>query len=69
MLSRLRTDRYFCPRLASTSAAVIGPRESIAESGANSKAHMGAVMKIVQAKAAGRADGKTISAIVTRLLP
>src|SRR5256885_17021830 len=33
-------------------------RETIAEVGATSKAQMGAVMKAVQAKVAGRADGK-----------
>ena len=30
---------------------------------------MGAVMKVAQAKAAGRADGKSISGVVQRLLP
>jgi uncharacterized protein YqeY len=30
---------------------------------------MGAVMKIAQAKAAGRADGKALSGLVNRLLP
>jgi uncharacterized protein YqeY len=43
--------------------------EAIAESGATSKRQMGAVMKIVTAKAAGRADGKTMSAAVQKLLP
>jgi uncharacterized protein YqeY len=43
--------------------------EAIAESGATSKAQMGAVMKIVQAKASGRADGKTLSQEVQRQLP
>ncbi|HEX4084259.1 MAG TPA: GatB/YqeY domain-containing protein [Chthoniobacteraceae bacterium] len=43
--------------------------EAIAESGATSKAQMGAVMKIVQTKAAGRADGKTLSQEVQRQLP
>src|SRR5437016_14132380 len=33
-------------------------RETIAEVGASSKAQMGAVMKALQAKVAGRADGK-----------
>ena len=37
-------------------------RETIAEVGASSKAQMGAVMKALQAKVAGRADGKTLSA-------
>jgi uncharacterized protein YqeY len=39
-------------------------RESISEAGATSKAQMGAVMKIAQAKAAGRIDGRTLSACV-----
>jgi uncharacterized protein YqeY len=43
-------------------------REIIAELGATSKAHMGAVMKELQAKIAGRADGKTLSAEVARQL-
>ena len=43
-------------------------RETIAEVGATSKAQMGAVMKAVQAKVAGRADGKTLSAEVQRQL-
>src|SRR5205085_6215711 len=43
-------------------------RETIAEVGASSKAQMGAVMKTVQAKVAGRADGKTLSAEVQKQL-
>jgi len=43
--------------------------EAIAEAGATTKAQMGAVMKIVQAKAAGRADGKALSQEVQRQLP
>ena len=43
-------------------------RETIAEVGATSKAQMGAVMKAVQAKVGGRADGKTLSAEVQRQL-
>jgi uncharacterized protein YqeY len=43
-------------------------KEAIAEAGATSKQQMGAVMKIVTAKAAGRADGKTLSAAVQKLL-
>ena len=42
---------------------------AIQEAGATSKKDMGAVMKAVQAKVAGRADGKTISGLVGRLLP
>jgi uncharacterized protein YqeY len=44
-------------------------RESIAEAGATSKQQMGAVMKIANAKSAGRADGKTLSAEVQKQLP
>src|SRR5437763_1063460 len=36
-------------------------RETIAEVGATSKAQMGAVMKALQTRVAGRADGKTLS--------
>jgi uncharacterized protein YqeY len=43
-------------------------RETIAELGATSKAQMGAVMKALQTKAAGRADGKTLSAEVQKQL-
>jgi len=39
-------------------------RETIAEAGATSRAQMGAVMKALQAKVAGRADGKALSAEV-----
>jgi uncharacterized protein YqeY len=44
-------------------------RDTIQEVGATSKKDMGAVIKAVQAKAAGRADGKTISGLVGKLLP
>ena len=43
-------------------------RETISEVGATSKAQMGAVMKALQAKVAGRADGKTLSQEVARQL-
>ena len=43
-------------------------RETIAELGATSKVQMGAVMKALQAKAGGRADGKTLSTEVGRQL-
>jgi uncharacterized protein YqeY len=43
-------------------------KESIAEAGATSKAQMGAVMKIAQTKAAGRVDGKSLSAEVQKQL-
>jgi len=43
-------------------------RETITEVGATSKAQMGAVMKALQAKAAGRADGRALSAEVQNQL-
>jgi uncharacterized protein len=43
-------------------------RETIAEVGATSKAQMGAVMKALQTKVAGRADGKMLSAEVQKQL-
>jgi len=43
-------------------------RGTIAEVGATSKAQMGAVMKALQAKVAGRVDGKTLSAEVQKQL-
>jgi uncharacterized protein YqeY len=43
-------------------------RETIAEVGATSKAQMGAVMKALQEKLAGRADGKSLSAEVQKQL-
>jgi len=42
--------------------------ETIAEIGATSRAQMGPVMKALQPKIAGRADGKTLSAEVARQL-
>jgi len=44
-------------------------RDAIQETGATNRKQMGPVIKSVQAKAAGRADGQTISALVARLLP
>ena len=43
-------------------------RETIAEVGATSQAQMGPVMKALQAKIAGRADGRTLSAEVQKQL-
>ena len=43
-------------------------RETIIEIGATSKAQMGAVMKVLTPKVAGRADGRTVSQEVQRQL-
>jgi uncharacterized protein YqeY len=44
-------------------------KAAIQELGATSKKDMGPVIKAVQAKAAGRAEGRAISMIVGKLLP
>ena len=43
-------------------------RDAIAATGATGKAQMGAVMKIVMAKAGGRTDGKAVNAEVQKQL-
>ena len=43
-------------------------KATIQELGASSKKEMGPVIRAVQAKAAGRADGKTISTVVGKML-
>jgi uncharacterized protein YqeY len=59
----------FLPTALSAEEVEALVREAIAESGATSKKDMGAVMKLATAKAAGRADGKALSGLVSRLLP
>lgn len=59
----------FLPQPLSTEDLEKMVRDTITETGATSKKDMGAVIKAVQAKAAGRADGKTISGLVGKLLP
>jgi uncharacterized protein YqeY len=44
-------------------------REALQETGASSRKQMGLVVKAVLAKAAGRADGKTVSEAVAKRLP
>ena len=44
-------------------------KATIAETGATSKKDMGPVIKAVQAKVGARAEGKTISGMVGKLLP
>src|SRR5262249_27037398 len=44
-------------------------KTTIQELGATSKKEMGPVIKAVQSKAAGRVDGRTVSAAVSKLLP
>ena len=58
----------YLPQAMSEAELSQAVRETIAEVGATSKAQMGVVMKAVQAKVAGRADGKTLSAEVQKQL-
>src|SRR3982075_2350537 len=58
----------YLPQAMSEAGLAQAVRETIAEVGATSKAQMGIVMKAVQAKVAGRADGKTLSAEVQKQL-
>ena len=58
----------YLPQAMSPDQVEKAVREAIAEVGATSKAQMGAVMKALQAKVAGRADGKTLSQEVSRRL-
>jgi len=59
----------FLPKALSAEELESLVRAVIAEVGATSKKDMGLVMKAAQAKIDGRADGKTVSALVSRLLP
>src|SRR3979411_1314929 len=58
----------YLPQAMSAAEIAQAVRETIAETGATSKAQMGTVMKAVQEKVAGRADGKTLSAEVQKQL-
>jgi len=58
----------YLPQAMSTDELAALVRETIAEVGASSKAQMGAVMKALQARVAGRADGKTLSQEVQKQL-
>jgi uncharacterized protein len=60
-------DAYL-PQAMSTDELAKIVRETIAEVGATSRAQMGAVMKALQVKVGGRADGKTLSAEVQKQL-
>jgi uncharacterized protein YqeY len=59
----------FLPKALSAEELESLVRGVITEIGAASKKDMGAVMKAAQAKIDGRADGKSVSALVSRLLP
>lgn len=58
----------YLPKALSTDELNALIDEAIGETGATGKAQMGAVMKAVQPKVAGRADGKTLSQLVQQRL-
>jgi len=58
----------YLPQQLSAAELEVLVKDAIAEAGATSKKDMGAVMKLVNAKSAGRADGRTLSAEVQKHL-
>jgi uncharacterized protein len=58
----------YLPQAMSADEVAKVVREAIAEAGATSKTQMGVVMNALQAKIAGRVDGKTLSAEVQKQL-
>jgi hypothetical protein len=58
----------YLPQAMSAEEVAKVVRETIAEVGATSKVQIGAVMKALQAKVAGRVDGKTLNAEVQKQL-
>lgn len=58
----------YLPQQMSSEELAAAVQAAIEEAGATSRAQMGAVMKVLQAKVAGRADGKTLSQEVQRQL-
>ncbi len=67
--AELKVLEEFLPKQLSPEELEELVKAAIAEAGATSKKDMGAVMKVAQVKAAGRADGKVLSGLVNRLLP
>jgi uncharacterized protein YqeY len=60
-------DRYLPAQLSDAEVAEL-VRTAIAETGATAPAQLGAVMKVVQPRAAGRADGRRLAGEVRRQL-
>ena len=67
--SELVVLETFLPKPLSAEELDALVRATIQELGASTRKDMGPVVKAVQAKAAGRADGKAISSVVSKLLP
>jgi hypothetical protein len=66
--SELAVLKQYLPAAMSAEELSRLVRETVAELGATSRAQMGAVMKALGPKVAGRADGKTLSQEVQRQL-
>jgi len=67
--SEMELLKTYLPAEMSEEELESGLREIIASTGAQSKKDMGKVMKEATAKFKGRADGKKIQEVVSRLLP
>lgn len=67
--NEIATLEMFLPKALSPEELEQLVKAVIQETGATSKKDMGAVMKAAHAKVASRADGKSISALVGKLLP
>ena len=66
--SELEVLGDYLPKALSAEEVSALVKEAVAESGATSKAQMGAVMKLATAKAEGRVDGKVLSTEVQKQL-
>ena len=67
-LTEIAVLERFLPAAMSAEEIEALTKTAIAETGATGKADMGKVMKLLQERTAGRADGKTLSQTVSRLL-
>ncbi|MEM9238304.1 MAG: GatB/YqeY domain-containing protein [Verrucomicrobiota bacterium] len=66
--SEIEILQAYLPAQLSSDEIIAIVEAAVSETGASSKADMGKVMKLVQEKAAGRADGKTLSQEVAKRL-
>ncbi|NPD92574.1 GatB/YqeY domain-containing protein [Xylanibacter muris] len=67
-LIQVKVIEEYLPKQMSTEEIEVAVKEIIAFTGANSMKDMGKVMGLASKQLAGKADGKTISDIVKRLL-
>ena len=67
-LAEIAVLERFLPAAMSAEEIEALTQSVISETGATGKADMGKVMKVLQERTAGRADGKTLSQTVSRLL-